>query len=219
MGQDLLTPFQRDLLNAAPGISGLTDQFYLTGGTALAVFHLHHRESEDFDFFSVGEVDHTRANRVAGALAKAIGASVGESTQTFNRNIYKFLRDGQPLKVEFNYYPHEPIERYVKFGKLRIDSLYDIAVNKTFTIYQHARARDYVDLFLAMRKLKVGLETLVRDAHNKFDTHTDILQMGAKLAKVVQVKDYPRMRIDFSFKEMEKFFLSEARKLKGRILK
>lgn len=30
----------------------LRKQFYFTGGTALSAFYLHHRESEDLDFFS-----------------------------------------------------------------------------------------------------------------------------------------------------------------------
>ena len=34
------------------GESDLAEIFYLTGGTALSAFYLHHRESEDLDFFS-----------------------------------------------------------------------------------------------------------------------------------------------------------------------
>lgn len=219
MGEDLLTPFQRDVLHAAPGIPGIAERFYLTGGTALAVFHLHHRESVDFDFFTVSEVDATEANSTASALARAVRAKIAEVANRFNRNIYHLEREETRLKVEFNYYPHEQIEAPLKFGRLKIDSLYDIAVNKTFTIFQHPRARDYIDLFLALQKLKAPFERLILDARNKFDFHTDDLQKAAKLAKVTEMKDFPRMRIDFSFKDMEKFFLAEARRLGKKILK
>lgn len=48
---EILTPFQKELLKAI-GDSKLADNFYLTGGTALAAFYLQHRYSEDLDFFT-----------------------------------------------------------------------------------------------------------------------------------------------------------------------
>ncbi|MBI3815671.1 MAG: nucleotidyl transferase AbiEii/AbiGii toxin family protein [Nitrospinae bacterium] len=33
--------------------SGIAKDFFLTGGTALSAFYLHHRESIDLDFFSM----------------------------------------------------------------------------------------------------------------------------------------------------------------------
>lgn len=219
MGQDLLTPFQRDVLRVVPTIGGITEHFYLTDGTALAVFYLHHRESEDFDFFSVSEVETSSANDLSAVLARALGARVVEVANRFNRNIYHLERADKRVKIEFNHFPHDQIEAPLKFRKLKIDSLYDIAVNKTFTIFQRPRARDYVDLFLALQKLQVPLDHLARDARIKFDMHMDLLQAGAKLAKVTEMKDYPRMRIEFAFKNMRKFFLAEAKKLGRRILK
>jgi predicted nucleotidyltransferase component of viral defense system len=47
----LLTRDQKDLLLRFRD-SPLCRRFYLTGGTALAAFYLHHRLSEDLDFFS-----------------------------------------------------------------------------------------------------------------------------------------------------------------------
>lgn len=35
----------------------LVQNFYLSGGTPLAAFYLHHRYSEDLDFFSEQEID------------------------------------------------------------------------------------------------------------------------------------------------------------------
>ncbi|MEK7458532.1 MAG: nucleotidyl transferase AbiEii/AbiGii toxin family protein, partial [Patescibacteria group bacterium] len=52
MGKTILTPNQHKLLECAAQSSGIVDTFYLTGGTALAEFYLHHRLSEDLDFFS-----------------------------------------------------------------------------------------------------------------------------------------------------------------------
>lgn len=43
-----LYPLQDTVLNV---IAGCTADFYLTGGTALSRFYLHHRFSDDLDFF------------------------------------------------------------------------------------------------------------------------------------------------------------------------
>ena len=48
---DVLTPLQQTILGAI-GRSSLSSDFILTGGTALAAFYLHHRRSEDLDFFT-----------------------------------------------------------------------------------------------------------------------------------------------------------------------
>src|SRR5437867_13239390 len=47
----VLTPAQKILL-ARLGQSTLSEQFYFTGGTALAALCLQHRLSEDIDFFT-----------------------------------------------------------------------------------------------------------------------------------------------------------------------
>ena len=47
----ILTPFQQQLLRAI-GQTQIAENFYLTGGTALAAHFLQHRLSEDLDFFS-----------------------------------------------------------------------------------------------------------------------------------------------------------------------
>ena len=46
-----LLPEQRELLGALAG-SELGARFQVAGGTAIAAFYLHHRESEDLDLFS-----------------------------------------------------------------------------------------------------------------------------------------------------------------------
>ena len=48
---DLLTPLQRKLLHEI-GKTPLRDDFFLTGGTALAALYLHHRYSVELDLFT-----------------------------------------------------------------------------------------------------------------------------------------------------------------------
>ena len=51
MAKTILTERQRQLLNLLSQESYIQQNFYLSGGTALAEYYLHHRLSEDLDFF------------------------------------------------------------------------------------------------------------------------------------------------------------------------
>lgn len=53
----ILSKNQQDVLSILSKESVVIDNFYLTGGTALAEFYLHHRQSEDLDFFSENEFE------------------------------------------------------------------------------------------------------------------------------------------------------------------
>ena len=57
MSETILTNDQVAVLKAVGQNTHLAKQFYLTGGTPLAAFYLHHRYSEDLDFFSESEID------------------------------------------------------------------------------------------------------------------------------------------------------------------
>lgn len=51
---------QRKLLLKFSELSFVTNNFFLTRGTSLAVFYLHHRVSDDLDFFTTNELDLSR---------------------------------------------------------------------------------------------------------------------------------------------------------------
>ena len=58
MGKTILTPKQLKFLELAAVEPKIVKDFYLTGGTALSEFYLHHRLSEDLDLFCpTDEVD------------------------------------------------------------------------------------------------------------------------------------------------------------------
>lgn len=57
MGRAILSPRQLTFLDVVKASPNITEAFTLSGGAALAAFYLHHRLSEDLDFFSQEEVD------------------------------------------------------------------------------------------------------------------------------------------------------------------
>ena len=58
----LLTPFQQQIVKGISK-SPLQDHFYLTGGSALAAFYLHHRYSLDLVFFTADPAAVSRVPR------------------------------------------------------------------------------------------------------------------------------------------------------------
>ena len=161
MTKNLLTNHQIDFLDFAGKQPQIYGNFYFSDGTALSAFYLHHRFSEDLDFFSEKEFDAGALNLFLLTRKKDFSARSLQYQQSFNRNLF-FLEfdDRSNLKVEFTWYPFTRLERGAMFDNLQIDSALDIAVNKVFTMTQQARGRDYVDLFEIHRKYAFDFKEL-----------------------------------------------------------
>ena len=67
MTNSLLTPLQQAFLRAFFG-DPVGQRFFLTGGTALAAFHLHHRLSDDLELETLRAFYSTVARKLMGDL-------------------------------------------------------------------------------------------------------------------------------------------------------
>ena len=196
----------------------LTDNFYLTGGTALAAFYLEHRYSEDLDFFSEKEIDVLSLDIFFKQIKKDIEIKKIDFQQSYNRNLFFIHFDDEIIKTEFTFFPFPPLEKPEKEERLKIDSILDIAVNKLFTIYQRTKARDYIDLYFICREKGYSLGELKKKARIKFDWHIDPIQLGNQFNKAVEAEDYPKMVTSIENLDWQTFFIEEAKKLKPEIL-
>lgn len=221
MAKSLLTANQQKFLNFFSTQKDLTSLFYFTGGTCLTECYLHHRFSEDLDFFSQEEFDPQDITSLLQSSKKLIGHSKLDYQSSFNRNIYQLIYPSSDiLKVEFSYYPFERIDKTNKIGNITIDSLLDIAVNKVFTIHQNPRGRDFYDLYCILNSQKdLNLMELIRLARLKFDSRVDYLQLCGNLMRVKILKDDPIVIKSLDYQIIEDFILTEAKKLKGSIFK
>lgn len=218
MPPSLLTDRQRSLLGKIGAAKNLTGRFYLTGGTALAEYYLHHRYSEDLDFFSETEIEPSQLNVFFKDAKQNLGIIKIDFQQSFNRNFFFVHYSDEVIKTEFTYYPFSRIEQGIIQDGVTIDSLTDIAVNKLFTIYQQTRARDYIDLYFICQARQYLIKDLVAMARIKFDYNIDPLQLGSQFIKATAVKDYPRLITKIEPATWHNFFLAEAEKLKPNIL-
>lgn len=215
-----ITPIQKRFLELVVKEPYLLRRYYWTGGTVLAEFYLHHRESYDIDLFTEKEVYLPSISKFVGIAGTKLGAERITHQRFLGLHGFFFhLPGGKVLKVDFNYYPFPRIERDKKWQGLEVDSLLDIAVNKIHTVSLKPRARDFVDIYFILKKEGFALEKLVDLAKAKFDWHIAPLQLGENFAKVVTFSDFPRMLVPFERKEMEEFFLKLAKSLEKEIFK
>lgn len=219
MRKEILTSAQKKFLELFARQPALANHFVLSGGTALAGFHLFHRLSDDLDFFSREEFDPQQIFPYLKTFLKPLSFKKIEYQQSFNRNLYFFVKKGQILKTEFTYFPFEPIAKALRLKGIFVESLKDIAINKVFTIYQKPRMRDFIDLYSILQEEKWPLGTLLKLARIKFDTHIDALQWGSQLIKVKILKDFPRMAKKINYNSMMDFFIRESRKAGEGFLK
>ena len=214
MAKSLLNLYQKSFLSFFSSCRELYDQFYFSGGTALSEYYLQHRYSEDLDFFSENEVNSADLNLFLTSQKNKFSADKIQYTQSFNRNIFFFsYPKSHELKVEFTYYPFVRLEKSRISGNLQIDSVLDIAVNKTFILTQQVRGRDFFDLYMINQKYNFDFFDLLKKARQKFDYPINYLELGKNLLKVNSFLDGPILIKEINRSMIEDYFLKLAKNL------
>ena len=144
MPHSRLTPFQQEVLTEFFRHEG---RFFLTGGGALAGFHLGHRETLDPDLFTTSATmeDGSRALTEA---AQALGASVEalRSSPDFRRTLLTRKQESVVVDLVFERVPQLVTEKPL-VGLIRVDPPEEILANKLCTLLSRAELRDLVDVF------------------------------------------------------------------------
>lgn len=163
---DILYPLQNIVLKK---ITGLNSPFYLSGGTAASRGYLHHRFSDDLDFF-VNDDDNFRlwCERILIALEKDSGLKLRPllREERFTRLIIE--NDGTELKIEFiNDVPAHvgAIRNHDLLG--RIDSSENILANKITALMDRTEPKDLADVWGFCCVMGLNLKAAIQDAHGK----------------------------------------------------
>jgi hypothetical protein len=144
-----LTELQRLVLHA---FFDREASFYLTGGAALAGYHLGHRETSDLDLFTLDPAAFERARFVLADVADSLGAQlqVLQDAPGFLR--VALTKDASALVVDvvrersFQLHPTKP-----KIGGVSVDPPDEILANKLTAIVGRAEERDLVDVLMLER--------------------------------------------------------------------
>lgn len=196
-----LTPLQQRLIAA---FFSRTDAFFLTGGSALAGYYLHHRTSQDLDFFSVDDIAFPHGKRLLEDAVRSLGGSLEvvreypgfvECRATVNHEHLKvdLVRDTAPQIVS-----EKP-----RYGGAIVDTLADIAANKICAIVGRSEIRDYVDLWFLARA-GVDLDEAIARAHDK-DGGVDVATLAWILGQVKVHQTPPSLVQPLSAAELQGF--------------
>ena len=126
------TAIKRDFLHAW---FAQEQRFFLTGGSALSLFYLHHRLSYDLDFFTSDEVEGREVQNLVQRTAGEIGAEC-EALRT-SPDFHRFrLTRGEEREINDVVVDRVPQLDVVKadFDGIRVDTVREIIANKLATL-------------------------------------------------------------------------------------
>jgi predicted nucleotidyltransferase component of viral defense system len=139
------TPLKRDFLSAW---FAEERRFFLTGGSALALFYLDHRRSYDLDLFSTEAVSGQEIHNLVRRTAERIGAQCEALRTSPDFHRFRLLRgvEREALDVVIDRAPQVDV-RKAEFAGIRVDTLREMTANKLTTLLHRAELKDVVDLF------------------------------------------------------------------------
>lgn len=192
--------------------------FYFTGGTALAVCYLHHRESEDLDFFTGDAVSLAPTAREFENQLRAAG--LGVQVERRQVTFVRFLI-GNELKVDLaldaSFRLKPPVQLNIDDVEIPVDSLDDIAANKMLALFGRAEPRDFVDVYFLSKEYFDFMEMVQMAA--KKDTGFDLYWLAAAMQEAEKIELLPvKMHKPFNLPGMKKFFMEQRVKLLRRIV-
>ena len=140
MHRDILTPNQLELL---PLIHEFSGDYYLAGGTAIAL-HLGHRRSIDFDLLTTGRIKKQRIRKTIGRFAHPVSDILFEDSEQLHVMI-------NAVRVTFLAYPYPVVPKEDFDRGIRLPDLPTLAAMKACALGGRAKWKDYVDLFFLLR--------------------------------------------------------------------
>lgn len=154
MHKEILTKEQIDLL---PIVKQFSSDYYLVGGTAIALY-LGHRRSIDFDLFTDKSFDNTKVIRKIRRSTAITRILTDEPDQlTIIMTGVKMTLFNFPFKINHS-------EKFEK--TITLPSLLTLAAMKAFTLGRRPKWKDYIDLFFILQQYSI--EQIVYEAKQVF---------------------------------------------------
>jgi predicted nucleotidyltransferase component of viral defense system len=196
----------------------LGEHFYLTGGTALARFYFHHRESLDLDLFTnnFGQ-DFAQVNQVVLGILHALDLRITSQVVT-DSFIQYIVADSARTSLKIDLVKDVPVhfsDLLTKNG-VRLDSLENIGSNKVLAVFGRTDAKDFVDLYWILQHTDLKFDDLYCQAREK-DRGLSELYLAYALQNVEKIRLFPRMLQPLPWDEIKAFFQVLARQLLERI--
>ena len=200
---------QRDVLIRLAALPLIRDYFFLTGGTALSVFYLHHRSSEDLDLFSCEPVDLAEIQFSIRTMWQS-GQSLIRSTSQF----LSLLIENVKVDIVIDPLSDRSDRERTQVGssQVLVDSLGNIGANKLCTLVSRTEPKDFIDFFILLREFPaLTFESLFGAARKREalldDPPTAGYQLETGLRMLLDHKTLiPRMIQPIDLQELARFY-------------
>jgi len=208
---NILTPLQRDFLNAFFARPAAAN-FFLTGGTALAAYYLHHRYSEGLDLFTLDHDALDAMERELPVVAREIGCAWRIKVKVTDFRMFLVDRPGEPtLKLDLVRDAGTQFGEHQRFGNVIVDAPLNIAVNKVTAIFGRTATKDFVDFYFLLKQ-GFDFNELVQMAKEKDLGLTEFYFAGS-LRESRRLADLPKMIQPITLEEIRAFYDSLATQL------
>lgn len=184
--------------------------FYLTGGTALARFYFHHRESVDLDLFTQNkQVDFNELNITISQFASDLRLTPQKTvvTDTFLQYIYT-----EGLKIDFVKDIPVHFGDFKQDGIIRLDSLENIGSNKILAIFGRLAIKDFIDLYFLLQETDFSFDHFYNLATKK-DLGLTEFYLANSVDRVDEAGEYPTLLKPLDKTKMRKFYKDLAQQL------
>ena len=139
-----LNILNKNQVNFLPVIQEFSHDYYLVGGTAIAL-QLGHRRSIDFDLFHNGKV---KFRQISNTFEK-MGYSITEIKCATEENFTFVSND---VNITFFNYPFE-IDHNISFDQvISMPTLLDLGAMKAFAMGKRLKWKDYVDMYFLLQR-------------------------------------------------------------------
>lgn len=194
--------------------NAVADSFYLTGGTALARFYFHHRESIDLDLFTnQRDADFDAVNRAVLGILQTLALRIQSQVTTPTFLQYIVVNDSDvTLKVDFVKDVPVHFGATREIDGLRLDSLENIGANKVLAVFGRTDAKDFIDLYWILQRTNLMFDDLYALAKEK-DLGLSELYLAYALHSAAKIKLFPRMLEPLPWEQILIYFEGLARDL------
>jgi predicted nucleotidyltransferase component of viral defense system len=142
-----------------PLLSAFKKEYYLVGGTAIALY-IGHRRSTDFDLFKYAAVDHRRNLETIGRFDFPVSV-----LRRGREQMELMIND---VKWSFCEYPFDIQGETVFENRISLPSLLDLAAMKAYALARRSKWKDYVDLYFLL-KYHFTMEEVVMRAEKIYE--------------------------------------------------
>jgi predicted nucleotidyltransferase component of viral defense system len=170
--------------NILPDLKFLKEDFYLGGGTALAL-QIGHRESIDFDFFSKKKFNQ---NELLEEFRKKNSPKKIDIVQNKKNTLSLNIKDIEISCFSYNY---PLLKSLIETEYLMLASIEDIAAMKLSAITSRATTKDYIDIYYILQKIPLDkLMLIARKKYPEIDTNVIVKSL-------IYFEDIEEQPIDF----------------------